>query len=224
MWTSSSLCFKWSAWQQTSFQPLFVVASGETIDYGPRTNLFVHRMPRPFGLDIPAPRLGTVETAYQRAAGAPPLPGKLDAAGTLAEPMDWWPDTVPSVTRWGAYRFRVGAPFPAFEFHQHGWQTADGTNHNSSEGAVEFARFPLLGYLVVPFRPVWPGFLLNWLAWTALVWLVYRLVSDRVGLHSAKRRRKRIERDACISCGYALAGLHQCPECGSITPPASSSA
>lgn len=216
-----SLCYRWSAWSQGPFRPLFVESIGETVEYGARTALFVHRMPRPFGLDIPSPGLGTVESAFKRAPGAP-APGTLGAPGTLAEPMDWWPDPGPDATEWGVNRFRVGFPFPAFEFSQHGWQNTDGIRHSRSVGIVEFGRVPMFGWIAVPLRPVWPGLLLNWLAWTAFVWLLWRLVGDRVRMRRAKRRRDRIERGVCVACGYDLAGLGTCPECGAVTPPASS--
>jgi len=60
---------------------------------------------------------------------------------------------------------------------------------------------------VVPLRPMWAGIFANSVAFGALAWLV---------IFGAGwiRRRTRAKRGHCVSCGYALAGLVRCPECG----------
>jgi len=59
----------------------------------------------------------------------------------------------------------------------------------------------------VPLHPVWPGFAVNTLAYGAVAWGV--LFAPGV----VKRWRRR-RRGACVGCGYELAGLVRCPECG----------
>jgi hypothetical protein len=59
----------------------------------------------------------------------------------------------------------------------------------------------------LPLMPVWPGFAVNTLLYGAFAGLV-------LFAPGATRRMLRHRRGACIACGYDLAGLGQCPECG----------
>ena len=59
----------------------------------------------------------------------------------------------------------------------------------------------------LPLRPTWPGFVLDVAFYWILCW------ASIFGL-GALRRRLRRRRDRCVVCGYDLAGLAACPECG----------
>lgn len=66
-----------------------------------------------------------------------------------------------------------------------------------------------------PLTPRWPGFAANTLLYAAIVGVVAGLVM----LIGPLRRRRRVRRGLCPRCGYDLAGLETCPECGA--PPRS---
>lgn len=220
---TTSLCARRISWQQPSFTPLTVKSTGEIIEYGSPSALFIATMPRPFGLNITSPRIGTVETAFKRAPGTP-ASGESEETRSIARPMPWWPKPQADVVNWGAYRFSVGFPMPAFEFEQRAWLSTDGTRHSEYDGAVRFAGISGLGHPVILYRPILVGFIVNWLASTATLWLIVRIVRDRVRFHKERRRKQRMARGMCAVCGYASADLERCPECGTVTPPASSSA
>lgn len=59
----------------------------------------------------------------------------------------------------------------------------------------------------LPLMPVWPGFFVNSLLYSAIACALL------CGPGMARRLRRR-RRGWCISCGYDLAGLPKCPECG----------
>ena len=69
--------------------------------------------------------------------------------------------------------------------------------------------------LLIPFRPIWPGFAINTIFYAAIVWLL-TLAPSTV------RRLIRVKRGHCIKCGYDLRGTSGgggssgggCPECG----------
>jgi len=62
---------------------------------------------------------------------------------------------------------------------------------------------------VWPMYPIWSGFALNTLIFAAVpagVWWVAGWA----------RRSRRRQRGMCVACGYELAGLAMCPECGTL--------
>jgi hypothetical protein len=61
----------------------------------------------------------------------------------------------------------------------------------------------------VPLRPLWPGFAINTIFYAAIVWML-------CAVPGAVRRRVRIKRGQCASCGYSLRDItsEKCPECG----------
>lgn len=80
---------------------------------------------------------------------------------------------------------RGGLPMPA-QFERRPWAT----------------RLPIL--------PMWSGFLLNTLLYGAVAGVV--LFGPGAVRRAARRARRR--RGQCEACGYDLAGLPRCPECG----------
>ena len=64
--------------------------------------------------------------------------------------------------------------------------------------------------VLLPLRPLWPGFAINTLFYAASAWLVWRIVPL-----TKRWRRRRAGR--CTNCGYDLRGIAAgsiCPECG----------
>ncbi|MCH8316590.1 MAG: hypothetical protein IIA64_11505 [Planctomycetes bacterium] len=66
-----------------------------------------------------------------------------------------------------------------------------------------------LSQRALPLRPIWPGFAVNTIFYTAILWLI------TLGPFTA-RRMIRHKRGHCIKCGYDLRGDFSagCPECG----------
>lgn len=64
----------------------------------------------------------------------------------------------------------------------------------------------------LPLRPVWPGFAVNTVVFAGAAWVL--VVAPLAVVRGAVRARRR-GRGECEGCGYALAGLEKCPECGS---------
>jgi hypothetical protein len=141
--------------------------------------------------------------------------------GYEADTVSW--SSAPVGRQWVAVgqsqtRYRAGFPFPAFESRFQGLTGA--------VSRVNVGRFAWFGWerggtwsllaptampeVVVPLMPYWPGFLADIFFYGIaggglLVWLV------------GTRRRIRRRRGECLNCGYALAGLTTCPECGAQT-------
>ncbi|MFK7883294.1 MAG: hypothetical protein AB8F26_03805 [Phycisphaerales bacterium] len=216
----ASLSGRFAWWTQGKFTRVIVESTGEIVFAESPRALFVHTH-RPFGLDIRLPSLGTVETAYKTAPGVP-FTGELGGDAAIQFPEAWWPKPSPDVLNWGAYRYRVGFPMRAFQYHTHGWGAAGGTNRFETHGVIRLRSVPRIGHLYIPYRPIWIGLLMNWFMWTGVVWLVVRLTGDRVRLRRKRRADHRMARRECVSCGYQLNKLGTCPECGQVTPPASS--
>ena len=71
-------------------------------------------------------------------------------------------------------------------------------------------RVPFLETTQIPWYPLWPGFVLNTIFYTALAWGLWQLPL-------AIRRRRHRRAGMCVRCGYDLKGLatgSPCPECG----------
>ncbi len=65
--------------------------------------------------------------------------------------------------------------------------------------------------VMVPIRPVWPGFAVNTLFYTAILWLLIW------GL-STLRRFLRLRRGLCPKCAYPMGESAVCTECGKPLP------
>lgn len=59
----------------------------------------------------------------------------------------------------------------------------------------------------IPITPLWPGYLYTSLFWTAISFAL--ICTPRLFRH-----HRRVRRGACLRCGYTLADLAKCPECG----------
>ncbi len=64
------------------------------------------------------------------------------------------------------------------------------------------------GTITLPLRPLWPGFAVNAAFYAGVCWIL--LAVPGVLVRWRRRRRGR-----CPACGYELAGLDRCSECGS---------
>jgi hypothetical protein len=67
-----------------------------------------------------------------------------------------------------------------------------------------------------PCLPIWPGFAIDTTLYAAVWWV---LLFTPLPLYRTARRRLRVSRGMCGSCGYNLKGspTGACPECGSAT-------
>ena len=74
-----------------------------------------------------------------------------------------------------------------------------------------------LGYHSLPLMPLWPGFIVNSIFYSACIaalWLGFAGTRHALG-----RKRRRRGRGQCESCGYDMRGLVRCPECGTTIHP-----
>ena len=66
-------------------------------------------------------------------------------------------------------------------------------------------------HLILPLRPIWPGFAINTVFYAVILWLLF-------AAPFALRRRRRIKRGLCPKCAYDLRNRPPdsttCPECG----------
>jgi hypothetical protein len=69
----------------------------------------------------------------------------------------------------------------------------------------------MLDARVLPFVPIWPGFLINTLLYGAVLWLL-------ICGPPALRRSVRLRRGRCPRCGYPAGASSVCTECGRALP------
>ncbi len=67
---------------------------------------------------------------------------------------------------------------------------------------------------VLPFGPMWPGFMVNTLFYAAILFVGWLLFAVPFAL----RRRRRIKRGLCPACGYRVGTSPVCTECGGALP------
>lgn len=67
--------------------------------------------------------------------------------------------------------------------------------------------------IILSVHPLWPGFIVNTLFWSSVL---FALINTPRWIVKAIRNHRRARRGVCLRCGYTLAGLTQCPECGTI--------
>jgi hypothetical protein len=76
-------------------------------------------------------------------------------------------------------------------------------------------RASLLGQReYLPIGPIWPGFLLNTLFYTGVLWLLF----TTPGRIRRWRGRRRVRRGLCSKCAYPIGGSDVCSECGASAP------
>jgi hypothetical protein len=78
------------------------------------------------------------------------------------------------------------------------------------EGGIQLPRDSDFQPRALPFTPVWPGFAVNVLLFSALWFALFRS-------GGAWRIRRRTRQNRCIHCGYSRIGIaanSKCPECG----------
>ncbi len=104
--------------------------------------------------------------------------------------------------------------WPMISLEKQGWYRHESDPQRSSSATVGVLHLPRTwdcGHTnqMLPLRPIWPGFLINTVFYTAILWPLY--ISPFI-----LRRHIRHKRGRCIKCGYDLRGDLDagCPECG----------
>lgn len=115
-----------------------------------------------------------------------------------------WP--MPAMT-W--YDYWSDAPKPGGPWLEESWWMGWDVGANPPTYGPGGKRWSVTPRL--PLRPWWPGFAINILVFAAGSFVV-------LSGAAAWRRGLRRRRGLCETCGYALAGLAKCPECGQSGP------
>jgi len=106
-------------------------------------------------------------------------------------------------------RTRAGWPMQALTCTQR-QANPDGVTRSSATDRQWMMQVRMSGDLAgrtLPFKPLWPGFAINTLLYSALAWLV--LFAPFAFRRSVRRRRNR-----CECCGYPRGVSPVCSECG----------
>jgi hypothetical protein len=117
-------------------------------------------------------------------------------AGALVEriyPFDDSPECILAI------RARAGWPSPSLIGGV--WQTHSGRHIAATDAMRPTDR------VLLPVRPLWPGFLINTLFYAAILWLLFA-IPGRI------RRTMRLKRGLCPKCAYPLGSSDLCTECG----------
>ena len=108
-------------------------------------------------------------------------------------------------------RTEAGWPVRMLAKERRAWRS-ERSEHGSLPAPEWIQREDGNGLKQLPYRPVWPGFLLGVIAFGALTYLPLAFFD--------LRRIRRARRGWCLNCGYDLqsqrkaAGPTRCPECG----------
>ncbi len=192
-----------TVWQYTGPDPMRLRMSGLGL-------------PSPLSL-IESPSLGESVSFYS--------PGSVTTEQIRAIKTDRWmgvqdePSDNPSLLRQSVYVYRVGFPFRSHECRVDTDVSNDGivTIRTIGVAQVDKKLLPLgLSRLFssVVFRPIWLGFLLNVVIYGGLVWILKKLIIDRILIYRRRRISNRKSNRLCIQCGYSVHGVSRCPECG----------
>jgi hypothetical protein len=106
---------------------------------------------------------------------------------------------------WQLKEYRSGLPFRSLEGVVYG----SSTRPSFARGLWANHKYAV----VLPLRPIWPGFAINTIFYAAILWLLI-FAPGRI------RRFMRLRQGRCPACGYQIAqGLSEvCSECGSPLP------
>ena len=112
----------------------------------------------------------------------------------------------------------TGWPFRSFSAsHSRIWKSDAGSILISPYAFYATEPKVRLGSIRLYLRPTW-GLVLNTLFYAALAstlaWVLSRLLSPFFRSLHDRRLRRAAEAGVCANCGYAVTGLHVCPECG----------
>ena len=122
----------------------------------------------------------------------------------------------PSVADWinpdKVFRtYELAAGWPMTSFYgtvEQRWSANDGPKFLWS---LPYTRLKNETPAFLPYRPFFPGVLVNALFYGSLAYLFWIAIIQRVG---RTRNKSRSKRGCCESCGYDITGLSICPECG----------
>jgi hypothetical protein len=110
-----------------------------------------------------------------------------------------------------AVHYRAGWPCFAIAGEWTYWvPRASGQYQGSTYGIISFKdRLTYMPRVLrhIPYRPHWPGFVVNTLIYGAASWML-------IGLPSVVRRYVRIKRGLCPKCAYPIGASEVCTECG----------
>ncbi len=142
-------------------------------------------------------------------AAEPPGPAEPDWVDVVETACGW------PITAWyGSFRTGTGDLWDSI-----------GAPRNSAKNPAMIVKprgkaawclaFPTLkgdqGLVILPYHPVLPGAPVSILLYSVFAWLMHTLIRAVGGISRLHRRGLGL----CRSCGYDLAGLRVCPECGS---------
>lgn len=154
---------------------------------------------RVFGFDRPGSLVDREPESVRKYSGSPWWPREAVTFDT----GDWaiasgWPFL-------SLYTWRTTTPYEvdseSIDFdRRHHWGLV---LREESRGSERFA-------MVLPFRPIWRGFIGGMVAYGVIGWSALRLI----GMARSRGRRRR---GLCPSCAYPMDGLERCPECGNAS-------
>ncbi|MEQ8770179.1 MAG: hypothetical protein RIB60_06690 [Phycisphaerales bacterium] len=145
------------------------------------------------------------------------LPGWAFANRTPAPFDERWPETW---DWWQVGGTDIAAGWPLLALHAEiAGPTYDDTFQERARGGVlvpipwtsrpsTYTRAVMRPqYILVPLTPIWSGLVINTLFYAAVLFVL---------IHTGRLMRSgwRAGRGGCPSCGYSLAGVDTCPECG----------
>lgn len=114
----------------------------------------------------------------------------------------------------------VDSAWPLYMQWEAGWpmHSLDGSYFMTADGLersfafyVPESWFDHVEYYILPYRPMWPGFVINTALYGGIPWL---LICGPFVL----RRHRRRKRKQCVKCGYPIGKSDVCTECGNPLP------